>query len=34
MYAEPPFPCDCVIPGNSYCKRIMTSTAESKRIYF
>ena len=33
MHAEPPFPCDCVTPGNSHCKRVMTSTAESKRVF-
>ena len=27
-------PCDCVTPGNGYCKRVMTSTAESKRVLF
>ena len=32
IHAEPPFPCDYV--RNGYCKRIMTSTAESKRVFF
>ena len=27
-------PCDCVTPGNGYCKRVMMSTAESKRVFF
>ena len=31
---EPPFPCDCVTPSNGYCKRVMTSTTESKRVFF
>ena len=34
MHAEPLFPGDCVTPGNGYCKCIMTSTAESKRVFF
>ena len=32
IHAEPPFPCDYIINGN--CKRIITSTAESKRVFF
>ena len=32
IHVEPPFPCDYV--RNGYCKRIITSTAESKRIFF
>ena len=32
IHAEPPFPCDYV--RNSYCKRIITLTAESKRAFF
>ena len=32
IHAEPLFPCDYVI--NGYCKRVITSTAESKRIFF
>ena len=32
ILAEPPFPCDYV--RNSYCKRVITSTAESKRVFF
>ena len=31
IHAEPPFPCDDV--RNGYCKRVITSTAESKRIF-
>ena len=34
MHAEQPFPCDCVTSGNGYCKRVMKSTAESKRVFF
>ena len=34
MHAEPPFLCDCVTSGNGYCKRVMTSTAESKPVFF
>ena len=34
IQAEPPFPCNCVTPGNSYCKRVMMLTAESKRVCF
>ena len=34
MHAEPPFPYDCVTPGNGYCKREMTSTAEGKCVFF
>ena len=33
MHAEPPFPCDYVTSRNNYCKRILTSTAESKRVF-
>ena len=32
IHAEPPFPCDYV--RNGYCKRVITSTAESKRVFF
>ena len=32
IHAEPPFPCDYV--RNGYCKRVITSTTESKRILF
>ena len=32
MNVEPPFPCDYV--RNGYCKRIITSMAESKRVFF
>ena len=32
IHAEPPFPCDYV--RNGCCKRVITSTAESKRIFF
>ena len=32
MYAESPFQCDHVISRNGYCKRVMTSTVEIKRI--
>ena len=31
IHAELPFPCDYV--RNGYCKRVITSTAESKRIF-
>ena len=31
MHAEPPFPCDLV--RNGYCKRVIISTAESKRVF-
>ena len=31
IQAEPPFPCDYV--RNGYCKRVITSTAESKRVF-
>ena len=31
IHAESPFPCDYV--RNSYCKRVITSTAESKRVF-
>ena len=34
MHVEPRFPCDCVTPGNGYSKRMLTSTAEIKRVYF
>ena len=34
MRAEQPFQCDCVTPGNGYCKPVMTSTAESKRVFW
>ena len=34
MHAELQSPCDCVTPVNGYCKRIMSSTAESKRVFF
>ena len=33
MHAEPPFPCDYVTSRNGYCKHIMTSMAESKRVF-
>ena len=33
MHAEPPLPYDYVISRNGYCKRIMTSTAEGKRVF-
>ena len=32
IHAEPPFRCDYV--RNGYCKRVITSTAESKRVLF
>ena len=32
MHVESPFPCGYVTSRNGYCKRIMTSTAESKRV--
>ena len=32
IHTEPPFPCDYV--RNGYCKRVITSTAESKRVFF
>ena len=32
IHAEPQFPCDYVRNGN--CQRIITSTAESKRVFF
>ena len=32
IHAEPPFPCDYV--KNGYHKREITSTAESKRVFF
>ena len=32
IHAEPPFPCDYV--RNGFCKRIITLTAESKRVLF
>ena len=32
MHAESPFPCDYITSRNGYCKRVMTSTAESKRV--
>ena len=31
IHAETPFPCDYV--RNGYCKRVITSTAESKRVF-
>ena len=31
IHAEPPFPCDYI--RNGYCKRVITSTAESKHIF-
>ena len=31
MHVELPFPCDYITSRNSYCKRVVTSTAESKR---
>ena len=31
IHAEPPFPCDYV--RNGYCKRVITSTAESKCVF-
>ena len=33
MHAESPFPCDYVTSRNGYCKRVITSTAESKRVF-
>ena len=33
MHAEPPFPCDCVTPGNGYYKCVMTSTAENNAFF-
>ena len=33
MDAEPPFPCDYETSRNGYCKRVMISTAESKRVF-
>ena len=33
IHAEPTFPCDYATPRNGYCMRVMTSTAESKRIF-
>ena len=32
IHTEPPFPCDYV--RNGYCKRVIISTAESKRVFF
>ena len=32
IHVEPPFPCDYV--RNGYCKCVITSTAESKRLFF
>ena len=32
IHAEQPFPCDNV--RNGYSKRVITSTAESKRVFF
>ena len=32
IHAEPPFPSDYI--RNGYCKRIITSMAKSKRIFF
>ena len=32
IHAEPPFPCDYI--RNSYCKHVITSTAESKRVFW
>ena len=32
-YAEPPFPCYYVTSRNGYCKCVMTSMAESKRVF-
>ena len=32
IHEESPFPCDYV--RNGYCKRVITSTAESKRVFF
>ena len=32
IHAEPPFPCDYI--RNGYCKSVITSTAESKRVFF
>ena len=32
IHAEPPFPCDYV--RNGYCKRVIISTTESKRVFF
>ena len=32
IHAESPFPCDYV--RNGYCKGVITSTAESKRVFF
>ena len=31
IHEESPFPCDYV--RNGYCKRVITSTAESKRVF-
>ena len=33
MHAESPFLCNYVTSRNGYCKRVMTSTAESKRVF-
>ena len=33
MHAEPPLPYDYATSRNGYCKRVMTSTAESKRVF-
>ena len=32
MCVKSPFPRDYGTPSNSYCNRVMTSTAESKRV--
>ena len=34
IHVEPPFPCDYVTSRNIYCKRVITSTAESKCTFF
>ena len=33
MHVEPPIPCDYATSRNGYCKHVMTSTAESKRVF-
>ena len=33
IHAEPPFPCDYVTSRNGYCKRVITSMAESKHVF-
>ena len=34
MQSEPRLSCDYVTSRNSYCKRVITSTSESKRVFF